>query len=63
MRDKTWIFISLIISSLTILYLLIANTARNTLILSDWAVVAVDLLAKMIIESYLLFRRRSSNSK
>lgn len=57
MRNKTWIFISLVISSLTLLYLLIANIVRDTFMLTDWVVVAVDLLAKVIIESYLFFSR------
>ncbi len=57
MKDRAWIFISLVISSLTLLYLLTANIARNAFILTDWMVVAVDLAAKVMIESYLLFRR------
>ena len=57
MKDKTWVFISLVISSLTLLYLLAANIVRNAFILSDWIVVAVDLSAKVVIEFYLLVRK------
>ena len=57
MKDKTWVFISLVISSLTLLYLLAANIARSTFISTDWIVVAADLLAKVVIEFYLLVRK------
>jgi len=55
MRKNTLIFLSLVISSITILYLLIAGIFRNSFISSDWFVVAIDLLAKVIIEIYVLY--------
>jgi len=58
MKKKTLLFISLVISSMTLLYLLIANIFRDSFVLSDWVVVAVDLLAKTIIEIYILFSRK-----
>lgn len=55
MRKKVLLFMSLVISSITLLYLLIATIFRESFIYSDWVVVAVDLLAKTIIEIYILF--------
>ncbi len=54
---KTLQAISLIISSLVLLYLLFINLYRGSFIISDWVVVTVDLLAKTVIEIILLIRR------
>jgi len=51
-------FLSLVISSLTLLYLLFINIFRNTFISTDWVVVFVDLTAKVIIESIILFKSK-----
>ena len=51
-------FLSLVISSLILLYLLFINVFRNTFISSDWVVVSVDLVAKVIIESIIVFQRK-----
>ncbi len=50
MRKKTLQAISLIISSLALLYLLFINIYRETFISSDWIVVTIDLAVKTIIE-------------
>jgi len=50
--------LSLIITALTLLYLLFANLFRGSFIISDWIVVAVDLSAKIIIESIILVQKR-----
>lgn len=57
MNKKTLQFISLVIGSLTLLYLLFANVFRGTFIAGDWVVVAVGLSAKIIIESIILFKK------
>ena len=57
MRKKTLLGLSLIITALTLLYLLFANLFRNTFVISDWVVVSVDLSAKVIIESIILMRK------
>jgi len=57
MNRKALQFLSLIISSLTLLYLLFINVFRGSFISSDWVVVSVDLMAKIIIESVIVFRR------
>ena len=56
-KEKPLLFLSLIISSLAILYLLFINLYRGSFILSDWVVVTIDLLAKIIIELYLMFTK------
>ena len=57
MKRGTLLRISLIISALTLLYLLFANLYRGTFIKSDWIVVGVDLSAKVIIESVILIKK------
>ena len=51
--------LSLIITALTLLYLLFANLFRGTFILSDWVVVAIDLSAKVVIESIILVQKKN----
>lgn len=51
-------FISLVISSMALLYLLFINVFRESFIFTDWFVVFVDLSAKVIIEFYILFKKR-----
>ncbi|MBU0628380.1 MAG: hypothetical protein KKC75_04265 [Nanoarchaeota archaeon] len=51
---KALLSISLIISSIVLLYLLFINIYRDTFILTDWVVVTVDLSAKTIIDIILL---------
>lgn len=58
MKTKTLLFLSLVISSMTILYLLIASIYRESFVPSDWIVVSVDLVAKVVIEIYILFGRK-----
>lgn len=55
MKQKILLFISLVISSMAVLYLLLASIYRESFVVSDWLVVAFDLLAKTIIEIYILF--------
>ena len=55
MNKEILLFISLIISGLTLLYLLAVNIFRDTFILTDWIIVSFDLLVKTIIEIYVLF--------
>ena len=55
MKKKIFLFISLVISSITILYLLFVSIFRESFMFSDWIVVAVDLIAKIIIEIYVLY--------
>ncbi|HLD72055.1 MAG TPA: hypothetical protein VJA23_00570 [Candidatus Nanoarchaeia archaeon] len=55
MRKNNLLFLSVIISSLALLYLLFINVYNHTFIIRDWIVVTVDLLAKMIIELIILF--------
>lgn len=50
-------FLSLAISSLILLYLLFINILRDTFVTSDWIVVAVDLMVKLIIEFYITFSK------
>ena len=50
--------LSLIISSLALLYLLFVNVYENTFSAMDWIVVTVDLLVKTIIEIVLLKETR-----
>ena len=54
--------ISLIITALSLLYLLFANLYRGTFVASDWVVVMVDLSAKIIIESIVLLRRKKKET-
>ena len=54
MMKKILQAVSLIISSLALLYLLFINLYRHTFIISDWVVVAFDLFVKVIIEIALL---------
>ncbi len=57
MKPKVLQFISLIISALALLYLLFINLYRGSFIVSDWLVVAIDLLAKAIIELIILVEK------
>ena len=57
MKKNTLLAISLLITALTLLYLLFANLVRGSFILSDWIVVSVDLSAKVIIEFVILFKK------
>ncbi len=54
MRKKNLQAVSLIISSLALLYLLFVNVYRETFIISDWLVVTVDLMVKAVIEIAIL---------
>ncbi len=54
MKKRVLQFLSVVISSLTILYLLFINVLRDTFIIHDWIVVIVDLTAKLVIEIYIL---------
>jgi hypothetical protein len=56
---KTLQALSLVITALTLLYLLFANIYRQSFIFSDWVVVTVDLLAKTVIEIMLLRKVRA----
>ena len=58
MRKRMLLGISLIITALTLLYLLFVNLYRDTFIANDWIVVAVDLSAKVIIESVILLKEK-----
>ena len=58
MRKKILLSISLIITAITLLYLLFANLFRDSFMLSDWIIVTIDLSAKIIIESIILFTKR-----
>lgn len=58
MRKEYLQLLSLIISSLAILYLLFINILRNTFIISDWIVVIIDLAVKLIIEIYIIIIER-----
>jgi hypothetical protein len=53
-RKKTLQAVSLIISSLALLYLLFINVYRDTFVLHDWTVVTIDVFVKVIIEIALL---------
>jgi len=44
---------------MAILYLLLASIYRESFVVSDWLVVAFDLLAKTVIEVYILFSKRN----
>lgn len=57
MRAKILQAVSLMISSLALLYLLFINIYRQTFIISDWVVVAFDLFVKGVIEITLLTKR------
>ena len=57
MRENVLKAVSLIISSLALLYLLFINVYRHTFIVSDWIVVGVDLAVKVIIEITLLIKQ------
>ena len=54
MRKRSLQAVSLIISALALLYLLFINVYKDTFVLHDWSVVAVDLSVKTIIEIVLL---------
>lgn len=58
MKPKILLFLSLVISSMAILYLLFVGIYRQSFVISDWMVVAFDLLAKTIIEVYILFSQK-----
>jgi len=49
--------ISLIISTLILLYLLFINISRDTFITTDWFVVTIDLLAKTVIDIILISKK------
>ena len=57
MRRKVLQALSLIISSLALLYLLFVNIYKETFSVHDWSVVAVDLSVKTIIEIVLLIEK------
>ena len=57
-RKKALLFISLLVSGLTLLYLLAVNLFRNTFIYTDWIIITFDLVVKIIIESYILFAKQ-----
>jgi len=57
MNKRPLLFFSLLISVLALLYLLAANLFRGTFIVSDWLIVAFDLLVKVIIELIVLFKK------
>lgn len=57
MKHKVLQGISLTISALALLYLLFTNLYRGTFLVSDWLVVAIDLMAKVIVELIVLFDR------
>lgn len=57
MRTRILQAVSLIISSLALLYLLFVNIYRHAFIISDWIVVAFDLFVKVVIEIALLTKR------
>jgi hypothetical protein len=57
MKPKSLLGLSMIISALALLYLLFANIYRVTFVFSDWLVVAIDILAKVIIELIILFKK------
>lgn len=57
MNKKTLLFISLLVSGLTLLYLLAINVFRDTFIYADWIIVVFDLAVKVIIESYVFFTK------
>ena len=59
MKDKSLLFLSMIISAMTLLYLLLANLFRGTFIMSDWFVVTIDLVAKVIIDAIIFFKKKS----
>jgi len=46
--------LSLIITALTLIYLLFVNLFRGTFIISDWYIISVELSAKIIIEIIIL---------
>ncbi len=54
MRRQQLQAVSLIISSLALLYLLFVNVYNKTFVMHDWIVVGVDLLVKTVIEIALL---------
>jgi uncharacterized membrane protein len=57
MKKNILLRVSLIISALTLLYLLFVNLYRDAFVTSDWVVVGVDLSAKIIIESIILIKK------
>lgn len=57
MRKEALQFLSLVISSLLLLYLLFSNLYNETFILQDWVVVLVDLISKLIIEMIILSKK------
>lgn len=60
MRRKTLQFLSLVISSLVLLYLLFVNLYRESFFLSDWLVVAFDIAVKIVIEIALIVKKGNS---
>jgi len=57
MKNDGLQFLSIVISSLALLYILFVNVFRESFIVNDWIVVSVDLIAKIIIEMVLLSRK------
>jgi len=58
MNKRILLGVSLLLSGLTILYLLAVSIFRDTFIYTDWLIVVFDLSVKTIIEGYILFKRR-----
>jgi len=58
MNTKILQGISLFITAMVLLYLLLASLNRDTFVISDWLIVTFDLLAKLIVESMLLFKQK-----
>jgi len=54
MDKKQWEFLSIILSSLALLYLLFINVLTKVFIVHDWIVVAIDLFVKIIIEVIII---------
>ncbi|MBS3119175.1 hypothetical protein J4417_05895 [Candidatus Woesearchaeota archaeon] len=57
MKKEALQFLSLIISSILLLYLLFSNIYNETFIFQDWVVVSVDLISKLIIEIIILSKK------
>ncbi len=57
MNERTLLFLSLALSSVALLYLLIANLVRGSFMLTDWVIVSMDLAIKVMIELYILIRK------
>lgn len=63
MNIKLLQFLSIVVSSLALLYLLFANLYRQTFVKSDWFVVVIDLFVKTFVDIFIVIKTKSDRER